>query len=118
MQVQPPDICYQRHTQGPPVQHVHVKLHLRNLLLTLRAALLLLHPFPSTVLQLPSNAALDVFGGPKWMAFICLIWGAVAAGFAGIRNEAGFLALRFLLGMFEAGAFPGCVYYVSGNVEP
>jgi MFS family permease len=71
---------------------------------------------PSAVLQLPSNAALVVFGGPKWMAFICLTWGAVAAGFAGIRNEAGFLALRFLLGMFEAGAFPGCVYYVSATV--
>jgi MFS family permease len=78
------------------------------------AALSLPAPLSPTVLQLPSNAALDVFGGPKWMAFICLIWGAVAAGFAGIRNEAGFLALRFLLGMFEAGAFPGCVYYVSG----
>jgi MFS family permease len=37
----------------------------------------------------------------------------VAAAFAGIKNEATFLALRFLLGIFEAGAFPGMVYYVS-----
>jgi ACS family tartrate transporter-like MFS transporter len=58
-------------------------------------------------MQLPSNIALDFFGGPTWIAFICLTWGAVAAGFAGIKNEATFLALRFLLGIFEAGAFPG-----------
>lgn len=63
--------------------------------------------------QLPSNIALDFFGGPVWIAFICGTWGAVAAGFAGIKNEATFLALRFLLGIFEAGAFPGMVYYVS-----
>jgi ACS family tartrate transporter-like MFS transporter len=63
--------------------------------------------------QLPSNIALDFFGGPLWISFICATWGAVAAGFAGIQNEATFLALRFLLGIFEAGAFPGMVYYVS-----
>lgn len=66
-----------------------------------------------TVFQLPSNIALDFFGGPLWISFICFTWGAVAAGFAGIKNEATFLALRFLLGIFEAGAFPGMVYYVS-----
>eukprot|EP00775_Hariotina_reticulata_P010519 gene10519-10679_t len=63
--------------------------------------------------QLPSNIALDFFGGPMWISFICLTWGAVAAGFAGIKNEATFLALRFLLGIFEAGAFPGMVYYIT-----
>eukprot|EP00775_Hariotina_reticulata_P012831 gene12831-12959_t len=63
--------------------------------------------------QLPSNIALDFLGGPVWISFICLTWGAVAAGFAGIKNEATFLALRFLLGLFEAGAFPGMVFYVS-----
>lgn len=71
------------------------------------------HPCPSAVFQLPSNIALDFFGGPLWISFICATWGAVAAAFAGIRNEATFLALRFLLGIFEAGAFPGMVYYVS-----
>lgn len=77
-------------------------------------------PFPATipvrspaVFQLPSNIALDFFGGPLWISFICATWGAVAAAFAGIKNEATFLALRFLLGIFEAGAFPGMVYYVS-----
>jgi MFS family permease len=64
-------------------------------------------------MQLPSNIALDFFGGPMWISFICLTWGAVAAGFAGIKNEATFLALRFLLGIFEAGAFPGMLFYVS-----
>lgn len=63
--------------------------------------------------QLPSNIALDFFGGPLWMSFICFAWGVVAAAFAGIKNQATFLALRFLLGIFEAGAFPGMVFYVS-----
>lgn len=63
--------------------------------------------------QLPSNIALDFFGGPIWISFICFTWGAVAAGFAGIKSEATFLLLRFLLGIFEAGAFPGMVFYVS-----
>jgi MFS family permease len=47
------------------------------------------------------------------MSFICFAWGVVAAAFAGIKNQATFLALRFLLGIFEAGAFPGMVFYVS-----
>jgi MFS family permease len=47
------------------------------------------------------------------MSFICFAWGVVAASFAGIRNQSTFLALRFLLGIFEAGAFPGMVFYVS-----
>jgi MFS family permease len=47
------------------------------------------------------------------MSSICFAWGVVAAAFAGIRNQATFLALRFLLGIFEAGAFPGMVFYVS-----
>jgi MFS family permease len=58
-------------------------------------------------------SALDFFGGPLWMSFICFAWGVVAASFAGIRNQSTFLALRFLLGIFEAGAFPGMVFYVS-----
>jgi MFS family permease len=60
-----------------------------------------------------SCSALDFFGGPLWMSFICFAWGVVAASFAGIKNQATFLALRFLLGIFEAGAFPGMVFYVS-----
>jgi MFS family permease len=47
------------------------------------------------------------------MSIICFAWGMVATAFAGIRNQATFLALRFLLGIFEAGAFPGMVFYVS-----
>jgi MFS family permease len=75
--------------------------------------LLLLGLLTAAVCQLPSNIALDFFGGPVWISFICLTWGAVAAGFAGIKSEATFLILRFLLGIFEAGAFPGMVYYIT-----
>jgi MFS family permease len=63
--------------------------------------------------QLPSNIALDYFGGPSWMAATVALWGTVAALFAAVKTSAGFLALRFLLGIFEASAFPGMLLYIS-----
>lgn len=63
--------------------------------------------------QLPSNMALDYFGGPTWMATTVALWGTIAALFAAVKSPAGFLALRFLLGIFEASAFPGMLYYIS-----
>lgn len=63
--------------------------------------------------QLPSNIAISHFGGPIWMAGTIAAWGTIAACFAAVKSTAGFLALRFLLGIFEASAFPGMIFYVS-----
>jgi ACS family tartrate transporter-like MFS transporter len=63
--------------------------------------------------QLPSNIALDYFGGPIWMAGTVFCWGVVAALFAAVKTPAHFLALRFFLGIFEASAFPGMLFYIS-----
>lgn len=63
--------------------------------------------------QLPSNIALDFFGGPYWMAATVALWGIIAALFAAVKSAGGFLALRFLLGIFEASAFPGMLLYIS-----
>ena len=64
-------------------------------------------------LQVPANMMLTRVGGGRWLATICLLWGIVASCFAAIQGEAGFLVLRFFLGVAESGALPGMFYYVS-----
>jgi len=49
----------------------------------------------------------------KWIAFLMMSWGAVTTGTGGVRNYPGLVATRFLLGVFEAGLFPGLVYYLT-----
>ena len=45
--------------------------------------------------------------------YIVLSSGAVATGMSAVHNATGLLLCRFLLGMFEAGLFPGIIYYTS-----
>lgn len=44
-----------------------------------------------------------------WLGFLLAAWGCVTIGFAGVQNYATVLALRLLIGVFEAGFFPGLV---------
>ena len=46
-------------------------------------------------------------GAPLWLAIIVALWGACAAVMALMRTATHFMVLRFLLGLFEAGTFPG-----------
>ena len=57
--------------------------------------------------QLPANMACVALGARRWLAAILVAWGCVAAAFAAVRGEAGFLVLRLLLGLAESGAYPG-----------
>ena len=68
------------------------------------------------LLEVPSNLALDRFGARLWIARIMFSWGIISALFAfigpisaatGLSNEWVFYILRFLLGIAEAGFFPG-----------
>jgi MFS family permease len=45
-----------------------------------------------------------------WLATLLGCWGVVTLGFAGVQNFAQVTVLRFLIGVFEAGFFPGIVY--------
>ena len=49
-----------------------------------------------------------------YLGAIIFLWGLCASAFAGMRNEKEFYALRLLLGIFEAGAFPGVMPTVVG----
>ena len=73
-------------------------------------------------LEVPSNLALHRFGARLWIARIMISWGVVSGLFAfvgpigrmlGLSNEMTFYALRFLLGVCEAGFFPGVIFYLT-----
>ncbi|MGV0626735.1 MFS transporter [Mycolicibacter minnesotensis] len=64
-------------------------------------------------LEIPSNIALHRFGGRRWLARIMLTWGIVSTAIAFVPNAPTLVALRFLLGVAEAGFFPGIILYLT-----
>jgi ACS family tartrate transporter-like MFS transporter len=63
--------------------------------------------------EVPSNIALYRVGARRWLARIMLTWGAIALAMAFVHTATQFIVLRFLLGVAEAGFYPGVVYYLS-----
>ena len=63
--------------------------------------------------EIPSNLLLYRFGARRWLARIMLTWGLLAMGMMFVRTPYQFYAMRFLLGMAEAGFFPGVLYYLT-----
>jgi len=66
-----------------------------------------------SLLEVPSNLILARVGARRWMARIMISWGIVASAMMFVRTPMQFYVLRFLLGVTEAGFFPGIVYYFS-----
>jgi ACS family tartrate transporter-like MFS transporter len=62
--------------------------------------------------EVPSNLLLLRFGARRWIARIMVTWGILAAGMMFVRTPMQFYAIRFLLGMAEAGFFPGVVCFL------
>jgi ACS family tartrate transporter-like MFS transporter len=63
--------------------------------------------------EVPSNLILDKVGPRVWIARIMVTWGIVSACMIFVQGEKSFYAMRFLLGVAEAGFFPGIVMYIS-----
>jgi len=63
--------------------------------------------------EIPSNMLLRKLGSRFWLARIGITWGILAAANALITNEATFYIIRFLLGVAEAGLFPGVILYIT-----
>ena len=63
--------------------------------------------------QLPSNLLLARTGARRWMFLIVLSWGLVSSASAFVQGATSFYVLRFLLGIAEAGLFPGVLYYFT-----
>lgn len=59
------------------------------------------------VFEVPSNYFLKKFKPSRWIAFLMFSWGACTIGLGGSHNFATVTVVRFLLGVFEAGLFPG-----------
>lgn len=62
--------------------------------------------------QVPSNLALARVGARKWIAVIMVLWGTVSASMIFVTSPRSFYLLRFLLGVTEAGFFPGIILYL------
>ena len=63
--------------------------------------------------EIPSNVILSRVGARIWIARIMISWGIVSSAMMFVQGVTGFYTLRFLLGMAEAGFFPGIIYYLT-----
>lgn len=63
--------------------------------------------------EIPSNLALNKIGARVWISRILITWGIVSGLTAFVWNEWSFYAIRILLGLAEAGFFPGVVLYMT-----
>ena len=68
--------------------------------------------------EIPSNLLLVRYGARQWIARIMVTWGLLSAGMMFVTNAETFYALRFLLGVAEAGFYPGVIYYFSSWFPP
>jgi ACS family tartrate transporter-like MFS transporter len=63
--------------------------------------------------EVPSNWLLLRFGARRWLARIMLTWGLLAMAMVFAHSRTSFYGMRLLLGVAEAGYFPGAVYFLS-----
>jgi MFS transporter, ACS family, tartrate transporter len=62
---------------------------------------------------IPSNTILLRVGAQRWISIIMIAWGLISASLAFTNGPGAFYALRFLLGVAEAGFFPGMILYLT-----
>jgi D-galactonate transporter len=65
------------------------------------------------IFEVPSNIILEKIGARVWIARIMVTWGLVSAAMAFVQGETSFYVIRFLLGVAEAGFFPGIILYLT-----
>ncbi|WP_342653702.1 MFS transporter [Pseudomonas sp. F3-2] len=65
------------------------------------------------LLEVPSNLMMHRIGAKLWMCRIMVTWGLVSAAMVFAHTETTFYVLRFLLGVAEAGFFPGVILYLT-----
>jgi MFS family permease len=65
------------------------------------------------LLEVPSNLALHRYGARRWLSRIMVSWGIVSLLFTWVSSIEGLYVLRVLLGIAEAGFFPGAIFFLS-----
>ena len=63
--------------------------------------------------EIPSNVILHRVGARLWIARVMLTWALISAAMLFVTSATGFYILRFLLGVAEAGFFPGVILYLT-----
>ncbi len=66
-----------------------------------------------SLFEIPSNLMMVRFGARRWIARIMLTWGLISGLMAFVHTPAQFYVMRFLLGVAEAGFYPGVLLYLS-----
>jgi len=66
-----------------------------------------------SIFEVPSNLILERVGARMWIARIMISWGAAAMAMTAVRGATSFFAVRFILGLAEAGFFPGVILYLT-----
>lgn len=61
----------------------------------------------------PSNLMVERLGARRWITIIMIVWGLISMAMAGTNSPISFFILRFLLGVAEAGFFPGMILYLT-----
>jgi len=95
---------------GYAVVELKSDLHLADAVFGLGAGIYFLGQF---CFDLPSNLLLSKVGPRVWIARIMISWGVVATLMTLMKGAHSFLLLRFLLGITEAGFFPGIILYLT-----
>src|SRR6202165_4022577 len=65
------------------------------------------------IFEVPSNVIMEKVGARLWIARIMITWGLLAGATALVTGSTSFAAVRFLLGVAEAGFFPGIILYFT-----
>jgi ACS family tartrate transporter-like MFS transporter len=108
-------LCYvvayvDRVNVGFAAQALQRDLHLSDTAYGFGAGLFFLGYF---LFEVPSNLILERVGARRWIARIMIVWGFVSMGMMFVTGPRSFYAARILLGLAEAGFFPGFVLYLT-----
>ena len=69
--------------------------------------------FGYCIFGIPSNLIIERWGARKWIASIMVVWGLITVCICLVQDHLQFFVLRFLLGIAEAGFFPGMIFYLT-----
>jgi MFS family permease len=72
--------------------------------------------FSYAIFEVPSNIFLKRLRPSIWLSFLMTMWGIMMAVQGLVHNFGGLMGMRWMLGLFEAGLFPGVNYYLSWYV--
>jgi MFS family permease len=92
------------HSGNAKIQGLTEDLHMENIDYNIA---LFVFFVPYILFEVPSNIILKKLAPSTWLSLIMVLWGVSTIGMGLVNNFEGLVAMRVLLGLFEAGLFPG-----------